>query len=830
MGIITNQYLYFLLLLVPLIIYFKRSLVNRTPKLKLLSFILRAVGIVLLILALSRPFYQRISKDLHTIFLVDLSESIDLDSVKEKCKDIRAKIAKLNKGDSHSVFYFANEVKRSSILELEKKIDLLKTNFTDDEFRKESKISSSLLAVRMAFPADKKKIIYLYSDGCETIGNIEKTVNTLKNDKIELKFEKIKKISYPEASIVSFIPNTKNAFYGEKVRFTAKMTSNKNMNAKLKFVNNGVVFKEIPIKLKKNKIKELSSDFVMKKECSSVWSVEIVPAVDHFLINNKASCSLNLRGVVKVLALHEKPRKLKSFKKILAKQDIEIETRGKFGLPETITEMLEFDAIILANIPAVHLTPRQMSALKKYVMDFGRGLIMTGSENSFGLGGYYKTEVEDVLPVVSRYEKEKEQPSMAMALVIDKSGSMGGQPIALARQAAKAAVELLTQRDKIAVIAFDGQPKVMCDMISAINTSQIENSIDMIGAGGGTNMYPAMLKGKELLEETSAKIKHMILLTDGQSSGGDFEGLAEEMSDLSMTVSSVALGQGSARELLNRIAEIGGGRYYETNDASSVPRIFTKETMEASRSAIKEEPFIPIKISETDYLESIDLNDAPYLLGYVMTKVKPTAKVQLITEQGDPLLAFGRFGLGKSIAFTSDITEQWASEWLEWNNFGKLWSQIIRSIIKKDASTSIIETISEEGSKIKINLLCKDDNGFPINKISWDGSIKNSYGNSEKIKIKEVGLGRYESIIDKPEIGIHSIFLNDKTNNNMKNIKYSVNYPKEYLLSSKPPTILNNSNNSNLQIKSESSSKSIENYFAIFAIISLLTGIFIRRI
>src|SRR5690606_17270890 len=122
---------------------------------------------------------------------------------------------------------------------------------------------------------------------------------------------------------------------------------------------------------------------------------------------------------------------------------------------------------------------------KQYVIDLGGGLMMLGSENSFGLGGYYKTPVEEVLPLVSRFEKEKEKPSLAMVLVIDKSGSMDGLPIQLARQAAKAAVELLSARDSIAVVGFDDQAQVVCEMTSAADGETVQAAIDSLQAGGG---------------------------------------------------------------------------------------------------------------------------------------------------------------------------------------------------------------------------------------------------------------------------------------------------------------------------------------------------------
>ena len=342
----------------------------------------------------------------------------------------------------------------------------------------------------------------------------------------------------------------------------------------------------------------------------------------------------------------------------MKQQGIELDVRGPMGLPDSLEEVLAFDAVVLADLPATYLSPRQMDMVKRYVVDFGGGLMMLGSENSFGLGGYFKTPVEEVLPLVSRFEKEKEKPSLAMVLVIDKSGSMDGAPIALARQAAKAAVELLSQRDQIGVVGFDGQPILVSELRSAGDVDAIHAAIDSLQAGGGTYMYPAMVQARDMLELAAAKIRHMIVLSDGHTQPADHHSLAQESADAGITVSTVALG-GADKQLLATLAEIGQGRYYETDDPSNVPQIFTKETMQASKSAIKEDLYGAVQTGDHAVLAGFSDSDLPFSLGYVMTEAKPTAQLLLATETGDPLLAVGRYGLGTGLAYTSDLTERW---------------------------------------------------------------------------------------------------------------------------------------------------------------------------
>ncbi|NQZ58895.1 MAG: VWA domain-containing protein, partial [Lentisphaeraceae bacterium] len=371
------------------------------------------------------------------------------------------------------------------------------------------------------------------------------------------------------------------------------------------------------------------------------------------------------------------------------------------------------------------------------------------------------------------------------------------------------------------------------ELTSAANKTEVMAQIDSVGAGGGTNMYPAMAAARDMLFSASAKVKHMIVLSDGQSSGGDFEGIASELADSGVTVSTVSLGNGAAVNLMATIAEIGKGRAYVTNNAEEMPRIFTKETMEASRSAIKQEPFTPVKIADSDYLQGMDLEEAPFLLGYVMTKVKPSAQVQLLTENGDPLLASARFGLGQSVAFTSDATEQWAGEWLEWNNFGKFWAQIVRSIVRNKSSDGFITKIDKHGNDSQLFIKRSDAKGNPENQIEWDALLMDNNGAQQKLSIEEVGFGSYTAVFTPPTDGTYTIRINDRSNNRMKTISKINNYPREYLLASQRPKCLDDvaafsiDKDERLTVQTQNSAL---NLFALIAIGCILASTVFRRV
>jgi uncharacterized membrane protein len=836
MEFAAYKYLWILLLLIPLLIGYSKSLADRPFKLKFASFILRCLAIIFICLALCRPYIFIPSNAAHVNYLLDISDSTDSKSVREAADKIKKEIAELKWRDSYSVFIFGEHPQKIELEDLNKYVELKEKGLLDKKLKSATDISRAVLMSRLAFPAGKAKITALFSDGLDSGKDLKNALETLKKENVALAYLPIKAIKKKEAALEKLSCGNKGRKYyrGETVRLAASVAANYNGKAKLRFLNKGICLKEKEIILRKNETIIEESDFIIDDQCSPAWRAEIVPEYDYFPLNNSASCSVELKDSARALTIHNKPGDLRYFVRAMKKQNIDIERRNRLGLPDNVSDLNDFDAVILANVAASDLSNRQLSALRDYVMDLGGGLLMTGSENSFGLGGYYKTPVEEVLPVVSRYEKEKENPSLSMVLVIDKSGSMSGQPIQLARDAAVSAVELLGPRDRVGVIAFDGNARVISEMTSAANASSISEAIRRINAGGGTNLYPAMIVGKEMLSNSASKVKHMIILSDGQSMPGDFEGAADEMSGMSITVSTVALGMGSHRALMKRIAEIGKGRYYETVDSESIPRIFSKETIEASKSAIKEEPFVPVKISSEDFLGNIDFNSAPMLMGFVMTRLRPTAKAHLLTENGEPLLATGQYGLGKAAAFTSGITEKWASEWLEWKRFGPFWAQLLRHILKENNSEGISTYLESGKDSAKLRINAMDLQGNPQNDLEWEGAIFSNNGKYMDIKIKANGFGSYEAEFNPPPFSNYLIKLKDKINGKMKSVVHNSNYPKEYQLSlkSSPELEKYKKDKDSPILQSINAQKEVNaaNFFACTALLCAILGILLRRL
>ena len=432
--------LWWLLVLVGLAPAFYFSLVDRPARVKWLSFFFRVAAIVLIIFALCRPFWSAEKKEVHVAFLLDVSESIDVSSMRIALTKVGKGIEALDEGDSHGIFLFGKEAREVSLGEVDEFIEACEKGRGDAEFRASTNLAAAVSHVRLSLPADRGKRIVLLTDGLLP-ANPAGVFAQLEKEKIDVRVVQLESLKKPEASITKFAAASPTAFQGEIARLRVELGANRDMKAKLRILHRGVTVAEKQVQLKAGEETVEYVEVEMVSSGDSVWEARLEPDEDYFPNNNQISTTISVSGQPRVLVIHENPQQLREAARALREQGIELDVRGARGLPDSLRGLLAFDAIMLADIPATSIQPKQMQWLKQYVSDFGGGLIMTGSENSFGLGGYFKTPVEEVLPLVSRFEKEKQKPSLAMVLVIDKSGSMSGNSIVLARQAARAAAE-----------------------------------------------------------------------------------------------------------------------------------------------------------------------------------------------------------------------------------------------------------------------------------------------------------------------------------------------------------------------------------------------------
>ena len=266
-------------------------------------------------------------------------------------------------------------------------------------------------------------------------------------------------------------------------------------------------------------------------------------------------------------------------------------------------------------------------------------------------------------------------------------------------------------------------------------------------------MYPPLEMTEQMLQTVSSTFKHVIVLTDGVSQPGDFQGIVQQLSAQQVTVSTVAVGQDCDQELLANMARWGRGRFYFTADANDIPQIFTKETMTASKSSLVEEPFLPQMLKIDQVVRSIDWANAPFLFGYVVTTPKPNAYVSLITERGDPLLASWRFGLGKTAAFTSDAKSRWAADWVRWPGYAQFWAQLVRDVMRTSQSRGAETTLTVKGDEGSIMIDNITEAGEFMNGLATRVQLIKPDLEIETIELRQLAPGRYEGKFAATQMG-----------------------------------------------------------------------------
>lgn len=746
--------------------YFVRGLTDFARWQRALSLAARTAVIVLLVLALCGINWLRPAKEQFVVFAVDESLSVGDEAKQEVEKYLTEATAAAGRHKAAFVRFGADPGPVTADRAAPAKVNAQGTN-----------IAAALEVARASIPPSYVPKIVLLSDGNQTAGD---AVRAALRGGVPVSTVPLTTRSDPEVQVAAVnVP----AQVREGEPFYVEVVVNANHDDEGEIEVYRGAHKVVS---EKQKIKTGENRFRFRQQVVGDRLAEYTARVkgfkDKLLDNNVARGLVFSSGKPRVLLVESDTKQAKHIEFALEQEGVRVETRPPQGMPADLSDLQNYELVVLSNVPATAMTTRQMNNLRTYVQELGGGLVMIGGDQSFGLGGYYRTTIEEILPVRSDFEKEKEKPSLAMVLVIDKSGSMGGTKIEMAKDAAKAAVELLAPRDKVGVVAFDGDFWWIAEIQPAANKNAIMEKISAIEAGGGTTMGPPMEAAYEQLQNTPAKLKHVIVLTDGVSEPADFEGIAQNMTQAKMTCSTVAVGDDCDFKLLQEIARLGNGRYYHSEDPTNIPQIFAKETVTASKSAINEQPFTPLVLRPSQVLADIKFDDAPFLLGYVTTRPKPTSEVILTTEKGDPLLAWWRYGLGMSVAFTSDAKSRWAAEWVGWPGFSKFWAQVVRHAMRKSDAKGVFVQVDQKDGKARVTLDAVNPLGKYVNGAETELTVIEPQGGERKVALTQTAPGRYAGEFDAGKSGTYHLNMTQKsgaTVTNQQSRGLVVNYDDE---------------------------------------------------
>jgi Mg-chelatase subunit ChlD len=460
----------------------------------------------------------------------------------------------------------------------------------------------------------------------------------------------------------------------------------------------------------------------------------------------------------KVLALEDHPGDADALATLLSSQGLQVVRQSAASVPPQAQALADYDGVLLVNTPATSLSLDQQRTLQSYVQDMGRGLVVTGGPRTFSPGGYEGSVLDDVLPVSATPPIEPQQGSLALFLVVDRSGSMdiitgggtggtGATKMAMAREAAIQAAGLLQPDDTLGVLAFDSSFQWVVPptkLHTPDDVKQIQARIATIKAGGGTSILPPLQAAFEAASNSDAPLKHIVLMTDGESNDRGYEDLLSRMSANQITLSTLAIGSDADTRLLTSLAHLGGGRYYFTERATQIPRIASKETSILTRNAVVEGQVAAVVGDPSPILRSIS-GDLPALSGYVATTRKDRAVTALETQQGHPLLAHWQYGLGRVVAWTSQAQQGWASAWAQWPDALQFWSQAVRWALPAPVQANFQPSVqvASDGRRVTLSVQALADDGRYADQQDTRATVMSPDGSARELALPQRGPGVY---------------------------------------------------------------------------------------
>lgn len=719
------------LALIPVVVVFiiltGRNLKFKSVIRKRMITALRIMLMLCLVIALSSPNIKSTLNQTATIFVADVSDSLrrSRGRIQEFIQD---SLGYISDRDITGVISFADE---AAVVKMPDKANNGNLSLNTKIKTGGTNIEKALTLAQSVMPENAAKRLVLLTDGRETSGNAEEKAKKLSRlgytvDVVAFEESIGDEVQMEELSV----PKQVNA--GERFDISLKIKSTANTNAVIRLYQNRTLAQEKSVELYDGDNLFVFTD-TAEETGMITYTAEVVADSDTVIQNNQLSGFTQVLDKPKILLVERGNSGENLVRYIDGYAQI---TRVKpEEVPVTMQEIIKYDAFVLTDINYEWLNEDFVVLLEQAVKHNGKGLLVTGGENSYAPGGYKGTLLETVLPVNMDINEKEEKPNLGLVLVIDKSSSMSGgeygiTKLDLAKEAAIRTVEVLEDTDWLGVIAFDETVQWVIKTEQLTDKKKATDLIGSIRPGGGTQIIPPLNEAWKNLREKDTKLKHIILLTDGHAEQYGYDRVIRNINSDGITLSTVAVGEEADAMLLKALARGGNGRFYKTDEFSDIPSILVKETFLAGQKYLQNRSFYPELVSSSGILKGIE--EIPPLDGYVATSIKSTASMIFKSDTDDPVLAVWQYGLGRTAAWTSDIQGTWTSQWSIWHDAPVFWGNLISWLIQKNMNTEYsVDTTVKDGKGI---ITVTFENEIPQND-TLEGILVSPDGTTSDIKL-----------------------------------------------------------------------------------------------
>ncbi len=735
---------------------------------------LRVLVVLLLVLGIAGIQWKKPQEGMNAFFLLDRSDSIP-SAQQEQARDWANRWAKGKEPQDKAGFLVfgtdaALETTATSVAEAEKIQAVVGGERTD--------LAGAVRLGTAAFPESGQKRMVLLSDGNENVGDAMAALLAAKPLGVTLDVVPLG-VTRGEDVAVQKIGLPSNIKKGQT--FDAKIfaTSDRPRDARVRLYRNDQLLGEQKVHLDAGK-NLFTFPQTLPEAGFYGYQVQVEADGDTVPQNNKAAGFVNVRGDPRVLLLSSDPALDRTLAAALRSGKLDVQLAGLDRTPSTLAEMQSYDEILLSNVSAGDLGRDRMALLQSAVRDFGIGLVVVGGDQAFGAGGYRGTALEEALPVDMELSSKKVLPKGALALVMHGMEFANGNQVA--REIGVAALDALGPQDELGVWLWDGTEHALFDLQAVGDKKRLAGLIMGMNQGDLPNFQGLMSQANASLQKSSANLKHMIVFSDGDPNAPT-AALLQDIVSHKITISTVMIGGHVQPTTMIQMAEQGKGRFYDVRSAAELPQIFIKEASVILKSAIIEEPFIPQLAASSELIRGIGGGEMPQLQGYVATTSRPRAETPLVTDKGDPLLAHWQYGLGRSVAFTSDARGKWGRDWIGWSRYQQFWSQTANWALRRVDTAEYNTEVSVDNGQGVLSVEALDPQGNFRNFLNLQAAVVSPRGQRVNVALEQTGPGRYEAKFPTREVGAYLLNLmefRDGKPVGSQVVGASVNYSPEF--------------------------------------------------
>jgi uncharacterized membrane protein len=612
-------------------------------------------------------------------------------------------------------------------------------------------LASALQLGGSILPADTRRHIVVVSDGRGNLGDAVAEARLLRAEGIRVDTVALPVPIGPEA-YVDRLDAPQTLTQGQQATAQAVIVSNTTTATTVRWYLDRTLVNTSQLDLP---VGETTVAQVVSPSQPGFHAVRVVidPVRDTYAENNLGEALVQVVGPPRVLLVENTLGEAASLESALHSTGIGTSTITPDQLPRSASELAAYQAVVLVNIPAASLGTDGMTLLQASVRDLGTGLVVIGGADSYGPGGYAGTALETALPVQIQLPQDMQKPPVAVMLVLESTESGTGDQVL--RGAAEAVVDQLTPRDLVGV-TNGSMGTVVVPLAPLTDKAAVKRKIDGIDLGDPPTYTPDLNAADQALNKTSASLKHVIMLGDGDAQD-NYEPVITAMHAHGITVSTVAIASTfSDAATMQAIAGWGHGRFYQSNSIADVPQIFLKESREALKPWIVEGQIAPRLSSLADVIPGVPLDNFPVLSGYVATTPRAAADVVLKSPQGDPLLATWQYGLGRVMAWTSDAQGRWTTGLLQWPSANRFFGDIVHASLPQPGDPALQVETRVQGDHTHLLVTAPATSGATVTVSAVTPDLADA-----SLTLSPTGAGRFEGDLPTDQVGSYLLHVTE---------------------------------------------------------------------